>query len=842
MATEIIRHYDPAAVGTGDGTSKANAYTTIAALVTAEEKNLVSADEELVILMNADSDQGGGEQWFGSSWVTDATRRIIFRAAAGLSPVITSSSAGRTIRSYTNFIKSEGVSIRNTGAGNAAIQYISITGAAGFEVSNATVDTILPQNFDPSSTGNVIKGVNATIRAVSSYTAYAGAGGLAIDLFNCVIADFVRWDDYTTVTVKNTAFPSADAFLNGAGGGLSTLNSTNCLYAEAVSETFDSTTNDTTSVDFTGIFTDAANLDYTLIGTPSLMQTGIGPASDGDIPTTDYEGDSRAGTIAYIGIDEVFDGTDPVFSSAPAGSNQTSAGFRISATLNEAGTAQALVTAQGSGQPSDGSFDASTDTASVTEAVSFNIDITGQTSSTTYTVWVRGLDNAANAVYASVDVTTTIAAPVISAVSSTIADNATLTIDGSNLDLATDVTVGGVSQFANILAQSASQITLTFDRASSGNGIATVVVTDGTAPSSGSTTIGPVAGYAQDVIAGPVTDSTSILYNFSGTALAGHVIEAPVALSVNPDGTFSTDALGGYTVNYYDGSAWSTAVVTVSSGVVVDTIPPVITLVGGGASIGVGGSWVEPGFSATDNTDGVLTSSVVVGGQTVDVNTIGSYTITYNVTDAAGNGAQQVTRTITVVAADSALPVITLTGGDESQIEGAPWWEKGYEAFDGVDGDITNSVVVGGQTVDISTPSIYIITYDVTDAAGNVAIQVTRTVTITEDVTTPGPVTEGLTTTIAVSSRTGSGVYSLPLLQGVKAQVYSTERLGLRETVTLWRSADGGVTYTIPVINGGSGSNTLLSSSNNTAVIEGPGFFQIRKSETGGNTAILTDT
>ena len=45
---------------------------------------------------------------------------------------------------------------------------------------------------------------------------------------------------------------------------------------------------------------------------------------------------------------------------------------------------------------------------------------------------------------------------------------------------------------------------------------------------------------------------------------------------------------------------------------------------------------------------------------TVDTQTVGSYTVTYNVSDASGNAATEVTRTVNVV--DTTIPVITLTG------------------------------------------------------------------------------------------------------------------------------------------------------------------------------------
>ena len=41
-------------------------------------------------------------------------------------------------------------------------------------------------------------------------------------------------------------------------------------------------------------------------------------------------------------------------------------------------------------------------------------------------------------------------------------------------------------------------------------------------------------------------------------------------------------------------------------------------------------------------------------------NTVGSYVLSYDYTDGAGNAATQLTRTVNVV--DTTLPVITLTG------------------------------------------------------------------------------------------------------------------------------------------------------------------------------------
>ena len=70
-----------------------------------------------------------------------------------------------------------------------------------------------------------------------------------------------------------------------------------------------------------------------------------------------------------------------------------------------------------------------------------------------------------------------------------------------------------------------------------------------------------------------------------------------------------------------------------------DSTPPVITLTGGkNYSVIVGSTYAEPGFSATDDVDGTLSSSVQVSGS-VDAATLGTYSITYTVTDSSGNKA-----------------------------------------------------------------------------------------------------------------------------------------------------------------------------------------------------------
>ena len=59
----------------------------------------------------------------------------------------------------------------------------------------------------------------------------------------------------------------------------------------------------------------------------------------------------------------------------------------------------------------------------------------------------------------------------------------------------------------------------------------------------------------------------------------------------------------------------------------------------------VGDTYNEQGATATDNIDGNLTSSIVIAG-TVNTAVAGSYNVTYNVSDASGNAATEVVRTV----------------------------------------------------------------------------------------------------------------------------------------------------------------------------------------------------
>ena len=128
--------------------------------------------------------------------------------------------------------------------------------------------------------------------------------------------------------------------------------------------------------------------------------------------------------------------------------------------------------------------------------------------------------------------------------------------------------------------------------------------------------------------------------------------------------------------------------------------PPVIALIGDDpviVEVSVG-TYDEAGATATVACD-AGTVSADVGGDAVDVNTLGTYTITYDATDACGQAADQVTRTVHVVSPPefTGLPEdLALDCSEEGAADTLDAWLDSAEAeADEICGDvaITNKIV-----------------------------------------------------------------------------------------------------------------------------------------------------
>lgn len=222
------------------------------------------------------------------------------------------------------------------------------------------------------------------------------------------------------------------------------------------------------------------------------------------------------------------------------------------------------------------------------------------------------------------------------------------------------------------------------------------------------------------------------------------VLDSGVNFSINPNGDrvvtednaqdWVNEIVLDIRVVQADGTIGATEEVTLTT--YNDIVAPIITLNGSAnVSVDLGSPYVELGATWTDNVDG--TGSAVVSG-TVDVNSEGDYTVSYNYTDAAGNAATTVTRTVSVVDLDVEIPVITLTGAATVNLEhGAAYLELGATWTDDIDG--SGSVVDITDNIDNGALGSYTVRYNHTDNSGKAAVEVTRTVNVVD--TTPAVIT-----------------------------------------------------------------------------------------------------
>lgn len=198
-----------------------------------------------------------------------------------------------------------------------------------------------------------------------------------------------------------------------------------------------------------------------------------------------------------------------------------------------------------------------------------------------------------------------------------------------------------------------------------------------------------------------------------------------VSDKVKVSGKVDTSVVKNYTIYYTITNSKGRNKKTIKRKIVIlDSIKPVIKLKGKKKiRASLNEEFKEPGFTATDNVDGDITSKVKVYNK-VNTSVPGGYEILYEVKDTSNNKAY-VKRVVTV--ADYEAPVITLKGKKTIKIKTkGEYTEPGYTATDNIDGDLTDSVKVSGK-VKTKTPGIYKLTYKVTDDAGNYSSK-TRTV------------------------------------------------------------------------------------------------------------------
>jgi hypothetical protein len=288
-------------------------------------------------------------------------------------------------------------------------------------------------------------------------------------------------------------------------------------------------------------------------------------------------------------------------------------------------------------------------------------------------------------------------------------------------------------------------------------------------------------------------------YTESGASVTDNSGEALTATveSNNVD----TSVAGNYEVVYsaVDGSnneGRATRTVNVTTG-----NAPEITVIGDNpltVEVTQTGTYSDPGATAADIEDDTVPVDINISA--VNIQQIGTYTVTFTATDSNDNTVQA-TRTVEVV--DTTKPEITLTGANPTFVnQNETYTEEGATVTDN-SGEAL-SVTIDG-VVDTSIVGDQIVTYTATDSSNNTET-VTRTVTIV-DVTPPVITTGGDVTVEVHTPYIDAGATATDAEDGdvsasivVDSHLVNTDVLGdYNVTYTATDSANNSATETIIV-------------------------------------------
>jgi hypothetical protein len=211
-------------------------------------------------------------------------------------------------------------------------------------------------------------------------------------------------------------------------------------------------------------------------------------------------------------------------------------------------------------------------------------------------------------------------------------------------------------------------------------------------------------------------------------------IDGPVFVNVSSDNIDTSSAATFHA--WYEAGDHSGNRTSVTRTIVVrDTEGPVITLIGGNHMvIEVGNPYIELGATAEDNSSEPFLIVEMPSPSEVNTNMLGVYHLRYSSMDVMGNVGTAI-RTVSVI--DGTIPVIRLNGSNTINLfVGDNYTEQGAVVTDNYDKNI--HAVINGS-VDTSYAGTYVIRYNAVDSSGNNAVEVTRTINVTEVPDTEAP-------------------------------------------------------------------------------------------------------
>lgn len=286
----------------------------------------------------------------------------------------------------------------------------------------------------------------------------------------------------------------------------------------------------------------------------------------------------------------------------------------------------------------------------------------------------------------------------------------------------------------------------------------TYTATDGTHNASATRTV-IVGNFNEDEVDQPATSNTPPTVTIIGddqiTIECGTPFTDPGAtasvcgnsIDVTTTGTVDIHTPGTYSITYSATANGFTTTATRTVTVEADNTAPTITLNGvNPMTVECHTSFTDPGAVAHDACAGDFPATA---SGSVNANTVGSYTITYNATDPSGHAATPVTRTVNVV--DTTNPVVTApanvtvntgSGNTSCTLVVSNATLGTASATDSCQGSLstTRTGVPSGNIFPGGTTTI---TYSATDASGNTGTA-TQTVTVIDN-TVPTLTTNGQT-------------------------------------------------------------------------------------------------
>lgn len=134
-------------------------------------------------------------------------------------------------------------------------------------------------------------------------------------------------------------------------------------------------------------------------------------------------------------------------------------------------------------------------------------------------------------------------------------------------------------------------------------------------------------------------------------------------------------------------------------------------------------------ITANDNLDGDITDQIVVDSSLVDLTVLGSYKITYRVSDSSGN--EKIVESIVHVK-DMTAPVISGSRNLTFEVFSQPnfLWKE-ITVVDDIDGDLLSQIIIDDSAVDLAKLGTYPLDYIARDQSGNEA-KVTVYITIAD--------------------------------------------------------------------------------------------------------------